>query len=77
MAFLRDNKGNLSSMRLVLFASLIIEIVLIVVWIILAFVECCKEVSDWTGLSYVLVAIISIGAFTAFAKSIQKKYESD
>jgi hypothetical protein len=42
----------------------------------LAFVECRKEVSEWTGLSYILLAIVGIGGFAGISKAIQKKYEN-
>ena len=76
LSTLKDDKGNNSSMRLAFIILILVELILIGVWCVLAFIEVRKEVSDWTGLSYVLAAIIGIGGLAGLSKAIQKKYES-
>jgi Na+/alanine symporter len=73
---LQDDKGNRSSMRLAFAVLVGVELIMIVVWCILAFIEVRKEVSDWTGLSYVLAAIVGIGGLAGISKAIQKRYEN-
>ncbi|MBE0661149.1 MAG: hypothetical protein IH597_01675 [Bacteroidales bacterium] len=71
-----DDKGNRSSMREILYILVGVEIALMVVWCCLAFIEARKDSSDWSGLSYILVAIIGIGGLASLSKLIQKKYEN-
>jgi len=73
---LQDDKGNRSSMRLAFLLLIGVEILLIVVWVVLAFQEVGKETSDWSGMSYVLAAIGGIGGLAGLSKAIQKKYEN-
>ena len=74
---LQDDKGNRSSMRLAFIVLVVVEIIMIAIWCLLAFRESGKEMTDWTGLSYVLVAIVGIGGLAGVSKAIQKKYENE
>ena len=62
-------------MRLAFLLLIAVEIAMIAVWVALAFIEVRKEISDWTGLSYALGAIVGIGGFAGLSKALQKKYE--
>lgn len=74
---LNDDSGNQSSMRLAFVILLVVELTLIAIWVIAFLAERHKEYTDYSGLSYILAAIVAIGGLASLSKAIQKKYEKN
>jgi hypothetical protein len=71
----QDDKGNRSSYRELFYALIAVEILLLIFWCCLAYIEIHKTQSDLNGLAAILAIIVGIGGLGQLFKSIQKKYE--
>lgn len=76
-SWFNDDAGNKSSVRFAFALLVVVELVLIVVWVTVFLAERHKEYTDYSGLSYILAAIVAIGGLAGVSKAIQKKYEKD
>ncbi len=75
--WLNDDAGNRSSMRVAFVILLVVELTLIAIWVIAFLAERHKEYTDYSGLSYILAAIVGIGGLAGISKAIQKRYEKN
>lgn len=77
MSYIHDDKGNKSSLRLIVLVLFGLLSAMIVIWTMVFFMEAItKEAPDYEGLSLIITAILGGGIFSLAAKVIQKKYES-
>jgi RsiW-degrading membrane proteinase PrsW (M82 family) len=77
MSYIHDDRGNKSSLRLIVLVLFGLLSAMIVIWTMVFFMEAItKEVPDYEGLALIITAILGGGIFSLAAKVIQKKYES-
>lgn len=77
MSYIHDDKGNKSSLRLIVLVLFGLLSAMIVIWTMVFFMEAVtKEAPDYEGLALIITAILGGGIFSLAAKVIQKKYES-
>lgn len=73
----QDNKGNHSSMRVMLAIFISMVSACVVVLLALVVKESYKELPDYTGLSLIITAFLGGGVVSLIAKAVQKKYEHE
>lgn len=73
----RDDRGNESSMRVMLFIFISTIAVCVAVLLALVVKESYKEVPDYSGLSLIITAFLGGGVISLVAKALQKKYENE
>ena len=77
MSYIHDDKGNKSSLRLIVLVLFGLLSAMIVIWTMVFFMEAItKEAPNYEGLALIITAILGGGIFSLAAKVIQKKYES-
>jgi len=72
---LQDDKGNISSIRIILIVSFGIFIYLLALWRKAFLFEIVKDQPDYTGLVALFTAMIINTGLVLFLKVLQKKYE--
>jgi len=75
MKVLQDNKGNISSFRIVF---IVVQFILVLTIFVVLFVfvkESYKEVPDYSGLSSIITALLGSGTLNFAFKALQKKFE--
>ncbi len=72
---LQDNKGNYSSLRVILIFLAIVMVFLFVLFTIAFFKEMGKEEANYMGLTSLFSAMFGTFILGMFAKVIQKRYE--
>ena len=77
MSYIHDDKGNKSSLRLIVLVLFGLLSAMIVIWTMVFFMEAItKEAPNYEGLALIITAILGGGIFSLAAKVIQKKYET-
>jgi hypothetical protein len=75
MSILKDDKGNNSSMRLMLLMFMFAIIIFLAVWMGVFLKESYKDVANYDGLSNILWGGATSGTLALFAKAAQKYFE--
>jgi len=75
MNALKDNKGNWSSMRIVMFFSLVVLAYQLYEFRVAYRLEIMKEQVDYNGLSLLFASLVTNFIFVVILKVIQKKFE--
>ena len=75
MNALQDDKGNYSSLRIMLIFVCGLVVWMYVDWRKLAFIEVAKEQPDYSGLTNLFLAMLVTFGLAIISKLIQKKFE--
>ncbi len=75
MNALKDDKGNWSSIRLVLLFAVVIFLYLLYLFTKTLFVEIEKETINYQGLALLFTAMVTEVGVVLILKVLQKKYE--
>ncbi len=76
MNALQDDRGNYSSIRIVLMFAIIVFVFLLYLFTKTLFVELEKETINYTGLALLFSAMVTEVGVVLIIKVIQKKYEN-
>lgn len=74
--FLKDDKGNWSSIRLVLMFGVLLLCYQLLEFRMAYRIEIQKEIVDYTGLSLLFTTMVTNFVFVLVLKVIQKKFEN-
>ena len=77
MNIFQDDKGNYSSMRILLVLVFILTLWMFVEWRIAFHIEIQKETPDYSGLTQLFIAMMVTFGIGIIGKIIQKKHEND
>lgn len=77
MNALQDDKGNYSSMRVVLLFAVMIFLFLLYLFTKTLFVEIQKDVINYQGLALLFTAMVTEVGVVLLLKVLQKKYEKN
>ena len=75
MNALQDEKGNYSSLRIMLIFVCGLVVWMYVDWRKLAFIEAQRDAPDYTGLTNLFLAMLVTFGLAIISKLIQKKFE--
>lgn len=75
IGFLKDDKGNWSSMRLIMLISVVLLIYQLYEFRVILHKEIEKEVVDYNGLSILFTTMVINFVFVIILKVLQKKWE--
>ncbi len=76
MNALQDDRGNYSSIRIVLMFAIIVFVFLLYLFTKTLFIEIQKDVINYQGLALLFTAMITEVAVVLILKVFQKKYEN-
>ena len=77
MNILQDDKGNYSSMRVILLGAFLVFIFLLFLFTRLLVFELHQESINYSGLATIFTAMVTQVGLVLFLKVFQKKFESD
>ncbi len=75
MNVFQDDKGNYSSLRVLLIFVCILIVWMYLDWRTVLFIETAKEVPDYTGVTNLFLTMIITFGLAFASKLIQKKFE--